>query len=1481
MLIFAAGVSNVYIGTSAGAVNSGSRNVSIGQQSSRLNTTGSTNTGLGAQTLFSNATGINNTALGYRAGFNATGNGNVYLGNQAGLNATGSDELYIDNNGTNTPLIYGDFANDSLKVYGTLSIGDSTTFPTTRGTNGQVLTSDGAGGINWSNAAVPNLSNVLASGNDAGSQSMFNIDTIAIGTTSPLALLHIEKGLIDGIRVNTTSATTQYFRYTQNNLTRIGGFISSGNAVLQMTNSSSSTNINLHTAGDSWLNGGNVGIGTNVPDSLLDVVGGAEIDRLNINSAYTFPTTTPTSGQVLRHNGSALEWGAVAPDTMDLIQDADGNTQIQVEESTNEDTIRFDIGGTEYFKMSTGRLGVLNTGQSIFLGEGAGANDDLTNNQNIYIGEGAGNATNSGNNVAIGYRSMSSASTGNNTAIGWSTLQNVTSPGQHNVAIGWSTLQSNTTGGTNTAVGSNSMNRITTGNRNTALGYRSLMFNVAGDSNVAVGYFTLENNLASFNTALGAAAMENNTTGTDNVGLGHRALVGNQTGIRNIGIGTNTGAANTSGSRNIYIGYNAGLSATGDDKLYIENSGSTSPLIYGDFANDSIKIYGTLSIGDSTTFPTDRGTNGQVLTSDGTGGTSWQNPSVGTINQIIDADGNTQIQVEETANDDIVRFDMNGTEFFRMDSGRFEVLNTGGSVFIGEGAGANDDYVNNQNAFIGSFVGNLNTSGIRNTAVGYEASRFNITGANNSAYGYQSLANNTADNNTGIGFQTLGLNTSGFQNVAVGGQAMLNNTTGQQNTALGFQALFSNNSGTNNTAIGRSALTANTASSNTAVGFSALPSNTSGTQNIGIGVSALNGNTAGNQNIGIGQSTGNANSNGSRNIYIGHAAGFSATGDDQLYIESSGSSTPLIYGDFANDSLKVYGTLSIGDSTTFPTTRGTNGQVLTSDGAGGINWTSLIFPVDGNGIYTGSGSLVTNTVVTQGANTMSFTSTATNGFSVDGTTFSVDAANDRVGIGTSTPFFPLHISHQFPEIYLESSNTGAENWRIINSNLTPGQEDNFRIYNNTDLADRLVIDGTGNVGIGTSTPVFPLHISHQFPEIYLESSNTGSENWRIMNSNLTPGQEDNFRIFNQTDLVDRLVIDGDGNIGIGTATPVSLLHINENVTASLNDGAFIDVQNNAGVARSLSGIRFKNNSFATSVRFHAAIFHRWTSGTDFQLNFAVRDNSVSDVVDTNDIRMTINDDGNVGIGTTSPSNPLTTLFNGSTINAATSAIQFGDNFGVGYWGAGSTAISLFDDTETIRFTVNQSTGNVGIGSNISPSQELDVEGDVQIDGDYFYESAKTRTYSVSAAAFTPLQGNSGLATTQGLEIGGFLSGNARWIAGGALGDAGYMYAPVSLPDGAIVSEVVFYVYDNDNGEEVTGEMYRQTFGASASTQMALTGGSGVAAQPASTSISDVTITNSTIDNSSYSYYLRFNTEENNNQLRVYGARIRYTVTQAD
>jgi hypothetical protein len=58
------------------------------------------------------------------------------------------------------------------------------------------------------------------------------------------------------------------------------------------------------------------------------------------------------------------------------------------------------------------------------------------------------------------------------------------------------------------------------------------------------------------------------------------------------------------------------------------------------------------------------------------------------------------------------------------------------------------------------------------------------------------------------------------------------------------------------------------------------------------------------------------------------------------------------------------------------------------------------------------GILTKATTVTQNTNTLAFTGTATNAFSVDGTTLSVDAANHKVGIGTITPASTLDIVGQ-------------------------------------------------------------------------------------------------------------------------------------------------------------------------------------------------------------------------------------------------------------------------------------------------------------------------------------------------------------------------------------------------------------------------------------------------------------------------------------
>jgi len=108
--------------------------------------------------------------------------------------------------------------------------------------------------------------------------------------------------------------------------------------------------------------------------------------------------------------------------------------------------------------------------------------------------------------------------------------------------------------------------------------------------------------------------------------------------------------------------------------------------------------------------------------------------------------------------------------------GGIETYNTGGSVYLGEYAGTNDDlqahFLGNGNVFVGFGAGYSNTSGRWNTAAGHSAFNHNLTGAYNTANGHLALS----------------ASTSGNYNTAIGEGALLRTTVSSANTALGVYA---------------------------------------------------------------------------------------------------------------------------------------------------------------------------------------------------------------------------------------------------------------------------------------------------------------------------------------------------------------------------------------------------------------------------------------------------------------------------------------------------------------------------------------------------------------------------------------------------------------------------------------------------------------------------------------------------------------------
>jgi len=116
---------NIAIGVSAGAsITESWRNILIGEYAGTSLITGcSANIMIGSRAGENNTSGDNNVMIGKNAGANnITGSANVFLGHLAGINESGSNRLYIENSNTSTPLIYGEFDNNLVRINGDLDI---------------------------------------------------------------------------------------------------------------------------------------------------------------------------------------------------------------------------------------------------------------------------------------------------------------------------------------------------------------------------------------------------------------------------------------------------------------------------------------------------------------------------------------------------------------------------------------------------------------------------------------------------------------------------------------------------------------------------------------------------------------------------------------------------------------------------------------------------------------------------------------------------------------------------------------------------------------------------------------------------------------------------------------------------------------------------------------------------------------------------------------------------------------------------------------------------------------------------------------------------------------------------------------------------------------------------------------------------------------------------------------------------------------
>lgn len=220
-----------------------------------------------------------------------------------------------------------------------------------------------------------------------------------------------------------------------------------------------------------------------------------------------------------------------------------------------------------------------------------------------------------------------------NTFIGLQSGENTTT-GLGNTFLGWYSGRDHLSGSANTFLGSSAGREIISGSSNTFVGSN------AGGQSTGGG---------SDNTFLGAFAGALLTTGARNVYIGRNTGFANKIGFDNVAIGYNAGTTRDSTSCSVYIGFRAGNFETASNRLYIENSESGTPLIYGEFDNDILRINGELHIKNEYKFPLSKGADGEILKTDALGQLTWQQDNV------TDADANpfNELQSLSTSNDSI------------------------------------------------------------------------------------------------------------------------------------------------------------------------------------------------------------------------------------------------------------------------------------------------------------------------------------------------------------------------------------------------------------------------------------------------------------------------------------------------------------------------------------------------------------------------------------------------------------------------------------------------------------------------------------------------------------------------------------------------------------------------------------------------------------------------------------------------------------
>jgi len=535
------------------------------------------------------------------------------------------------------------------------------------------------------------------------------------------------------------------------------------------------------------------------------------------------------------------------------------------------------------------------------------------------------------------------------------------------------------------------------------------------------------------------------------------------------------------------------------------------------------------------------------------------------------------------------------------------------------------------------------------------------------------------NNNVSFGFCSLPSASSGGANSAFGFVALYANTTGFGNTASGIAALYNNTIGANNTA----------------TGYAALTSNINGNSNIGIGYEAGRyagssgvSNTTPNNSIFLGSST-RAQANGQTNqIVIGYNA--TGAGSNTVTIGNDEIEKTILKGDveikgsklILDENLTIFGdnndNVAVGQNALFSNTTGSDNTAIGSYALHNNTTGAYNVGIGGNagGFASSSHGVTANSTAT-----FSIFLGYNNRAQANGQTNQIVIGYNATGAGSNT----VTIGNDEIEKTILKGDVEIKGGKLIlNENLTIGGDNSNvavgqnALFSNTTGNDNTAIGsyalysnttGTSNIAIGCNAGILvgTFYNKPNFTannSIFLGSNTKaqadGQTNQIVIGNGAIGAGSNTVTIGN--DEIEKTILKGkvemdnasysnvDVNgavkaqigifdiVGIGTTNPpLAKLHVNSG--ANNNYAAILATsnENNNLVVSSHDTQPVKSTVFKISHEFNNnrnngyIAFHRGESTNGGYLEFG-----------TNGLtRLTILDNGKIGIGTTSPSQMLT------------------------------------------------------------------------------------------------------------------------------------------------------------------------------------------------------------------------------------------------